>query len=68
MIDILHKNFEIIIINYIYKINKYRISLFIIINHTTLNINFYIVFAFLKSKKKKFRINIENTESVVQIF
>ena len=51
VIKILRKNLEIIAINAIYKINKYNISLIIIINHTTLNINFYIVFVFFKKKR-----------------
>ena len=51
--DIFRKNFEIIIMNVTYKINKYEISLFVIINYTALNNSFYIVFAFLKKKKKK---------------
>ena len=37
----------------IYKINKYKMSLLIIMSHTALGINFYIAFAFLKKKKKK---------------
>ena len=53
VIDILRKNFEIIVINCIYKINKYCMLLFVIINHIALNISFYIVFAFLTSKKEK---------------
>ena len=51
VIDIFRKNSEIIIMNVIYKINKYEMSLFVIMSHTTLNSSFYIAFAFLKKKK-----------------
>ena len=41
-------------------------SLFIIISHIALNNNFYIVFAFLKKKKEKLRVNNEEFTNVVQ--
>ena len=50
---ILCKNFEIFVMNCIYKINRYDMSLMIIMNHIAININFYIDFAFLKKKKQK---------------
>ena len=50
---ILRKNFEIIVMNYIYKINKYNMFLMIIMNHIAIYINFYIDFAFLKNEKQK---------------
>ena len=42
-----------LIINCIYKTNKYYISMFVIINHTLLKINFYIVITFLNDENKK---------------
>ena len=39
-----------LILNVIYKINKYKLSLFIIIEITIFNISFYINFIFMKSK------------------
>ena len=50
---ILIKNFEIIIMNCTYKINKYKMSLLVIMSHTILSTSFYIDFAFLKKEKKK---------------
>lgn len=37
--------------NYIYKINKYKTSLLVIVDYIFINISFYIDFAFLKKKK-----------------
>ena len=50
---ILRKNFEILVMNCIYKINKYDMSLMIIMSHTAIDTNFYIDFAFLEKKKQK---------------
>ena len=50
---ILCKNFEIFVMNCIYKINKYDMSLMIIMSHIAINISFYIDFAFLKKKEQK---------------
>ena len=50
---ILCKNSKMLIINCIYKTNKYYISMFVIINHTLLKINFYIVITFLNDENKK---------------
>ena len=44
------QNFKIFIINCIYKINKYKILLLIIIGVINLNISFYINFYFLNNK------------------
>jgi len=43
-------NIKILIINCIYKINKYKIFLFIIIEIIVLNIIFYVEFYFIKGK------------------
>ena len=37
----------------IYKINKYRMSLLVMMSHTVLGTSFYIAFAFLVSKEEK---------------
>ena len=50
---ILRKNFEILVMNCIYKINKYDMSLMIIMSHTAIDTSFYIGFAFLEKKKQK---------------
>ena len=39
-----------LILNAIYKTNKYKFSLFIITEITTLNISFYVNFVFMKSE------------------
>ena len=36
--------------NYIYKINKYKMSLLIIIEVTCLNISFFVAFYFMKNE------------------
>ncbi len=43
-------NIKILIINYIYKINKYKIFLLIIVEIIILNIIFYIIFCFIREK------------------
>ena len=50
---ILCKNFEIFVMNCTYKINKYDMSMFVVMNHISLNTNFYIDFAFIEKKKRK---------------
>lgn len=50
MQKLLHENFKILIMNCIYKINKYKMLLLIIINITSLNIFYYIIFCFMKDK------------------
>ena len=53
MQQMLVQNFEILIINCIYKINKYKISLLIIIDVINLNILFYVNFYFLSNENIK---------------
>jgi len=43
-------NMKILTMNCIYKTNKYKMSLFIIIEIIVLNIIFYVVFCFMKSE------------------
>lgn len=50
MQKLLHENFKISIMNCIYKINKYKMLLLIIINITSLNIFYYVIFCFMKDK------------------
>ena len=45
--QILKINHEILIMNYTYKTNKYRMFLIIINKQTILNDNFYIIFCFM---------------------
>jgi len=42
--------YKIILINCIYKTNKYKISLLIIIKIIVLNITFYVAFCFIKGE------------------
>ncbi len=50
MQKLLCENFKILIMNCIYKINKYKMLLLIIIDVTSLNIFYYIVFCFMKDE------------------
>jgi len=50
MQKLLYLNIKILIINCIYKINKYKMSLLIIIKIIILNIIFYVAFYFIKSE------------------
>ena len=50
MQQIFNENLKMLIINYIYKINKYKMFLFIIVDNTNMNIIFYIEFCFIKRK------------------
>ena len=50
MQKLLRENFEILIMNCIYKINKYKMLLLIIIDVTSLNIFYYVVFCFMKGE------------------
>jgi len=43
-------NIEILIIDYIYKTNKYKISFFIIIRIIVFNIIFYVKFCFIREE------------------
>ena len=47
----LKRNCEILIKNYIYKINRYKILLLIIIKIIALNIFFFVNFYFMIAKK-----------------
>jgi len=47
---LLSLNIKVLIINYIYKTKKYKMSLLIIIKIIALNIIFYIVFYFIKEE------------------
>ena len=47
VIETLYKNFETLIIDCIYKINKYKIFLLTIIEHIVINFIFIINFIFL---------------------
>ncbi len=49
--DMLKRNSEILIINCIYKINHYKMSLLIIIKVIALNIFFFVEFCFMKVEK-----------------
>ena len=44
--EILKSNFEILVINCIYKINRFKMPLLVINDQTTLHIFFYVVFCF----------------------
>ena len=50
MQKLLHLNIKILIINCIYKTNKYKIFLLIIIEIIVLNIIFYVDFCFIKKE------------------
>ncbi len=43
-------NYEILIMNCTYKTNRYKFSLLIISEQTTMNINFYVTFCFMQKK------------------
>ena len=47
---LLLKNFEVLIMNCIYKTNKYKMFLLIIIDVISLNIIFYVEFCFMKDE------------------
>jgi hypothetical protein len=49
--EVLKRNYEVLVMNCIYKINKYKMSLLIICDQTKLHINFYVVFCFMIKKK-----------------
>ena len=52
-VKILKKNSEIMLMNCIYKINKYKLLFFVIIKHISLRTFFYVEFAFVAKKQKK---------------
>ena len=68
MINILCKNFEMFIINCIYKINKYDMFLLNIVDHIFINIIFYIDFAFVWTKKKIYRWMLQQLKKLYKIF
>ena len=45
------KNHEVLIMNFTYKTNRYKMLLLIIENQIVLNINFYVAFCFMAQKK-----------------
>ncbi len=49
--EILKSNFEILVLDCIYKTNKYKMSLLIISEQTALHRNFYVAFCFMTRKK-----------------
>jgi histone-lysine N-methyltransferase SETD2 len=49
--EVLKRNYEILMMNCTYKINKYKMSLLMICEQTKLHINFYLVFCFMIKKK-----------------
>jgi hypothetical protein len=50
--SILKINYEVLIMNCIYKINRYKMSLMIIFDQTVLHKTFYVVFCFMTKKKQ----------------
>ncbi len=52
MLEILCKNLKILIINYIYKINKYKILLFTICKIIVLDTIFIVDFVFIEKQNK----------------
>jgi hypothetical protein len=50
---ILQSNSKVLIMNCIYKTNRYRMSFFVITDQTTINIIFYVAFVFMCQKKLK---------------
>lgn len=51
--NLLIKNFEVLIMNVIYKTNRYKMFLLIIVYETIFNTIFYIIFAFLIDEIEK---------------
>ena len=52
IINILRKNFEIFVMNCIYKTNRFNIFLLNIVDHTFIETTFYIDFAFIDKKRE----------------
>jgi hypothetical protein len=50
---ILKVNYEVLVMNCIYKTNKYKMSFFIINDQIALHKNFYVVFCFMTKEKQK---------------
>lgn len=53
IVEILKKNSKMFLMNCTYKTNKFKFSFFVIIEHISLNIIFYVKFAFLIKKHEK---------------
>jgi histone-lysine N-methyltransferase SETD2 len=51
--ELLKNNWKVLLMNCIYKINKYKLSLLVIVDHISLNTTFYVDFAFLTKEMKK---------------
>ncbi len=51
--ELLKNNWEVLLMNCIYKINKYKLSLLVIVDHIFLSITFYVDFAFLTKETEK---------------
>ncbi len=51
--ELLKNNWKVLLMNCIYKINKYKLSLLVIVDHISLSTTFYVDFAFLTKEKKK---------------
>jgi hypothetical protein len=51
--ELLKNNWKVLLMNCIYKINKYKLSLFVIVDHISLSITFYVDFAFLTKETEK---------------
>ncbi len=49
---ILKNNFEVLVMNCTYKINKYKMSLFIVSDQIALHNIFYVIFCFMTKEKK----------------
>ena len=50
---LLARNYEVLIMNCIYKINKYKLSLLVIVGHICIGITFYADFCFLFDEIQK---------------
>ena len=46
-VDILKENSEVLLMDWTYKIYKFKLPLLVIVGHTSLGITFYVIFAFL---------------------
>ena len=50
---VLCKNFEVLVMDCTYKINKYGMSMLVVMNHISLSTSFYIGFAFIEKEEEK---------------
>ncbi len=51
--EFLKNNWKVLLMNCTYKINKYKLSLFVIVDYISLSITFYVDFAFLTKETEK---------------